>query len=91
MSNPNPFDSIRDEIISCFKNENDKLHDKISKLEPVKETRYLTREDVSNMLQISESTVFNWTKNGTLKAYQIVGRIYYKLHEIEAAFVELKK
>lgn len=87
----NPFDLLKDEIISCFKNENKILHDKISKLEPVQETRYLTRDDVAKMLQINVSSVFNWTKKGTLKSYQLEGRLYYKLHEIEAAFVELKK
>jgi hypothetical protein len=57
-------------------------------VEPVK---YLTREDVANLLQINVSSVFNWTKKGTLKSYQLEGRIYYKLHEIEEAMTALKK
>ena len=43
------------------------------------------------MLQIDLSSVHNWTKKGTLTAYQIGGRVYYKRVEIETAIVQLNK
>lgn len=52
---------------------------------------YLTREEVSQLLRINPSSVFNWTKNGTLKSYQMGGRVYYKRKDIDEAMVELKK
>ncbi|WP_282142618.1 helix-turn-helix domain-containing protein [Cellulophaga baltica] len=60
-------------------------------LQPKQPTEYLTRNDVSKMLQIDLSSVHNWTKKGTLTAYQISGRIYFKRIEVENAIVELKR
>ncbi len=54
-------------------------------------TEYLTRNEVSEMLKIDLSSVHNWTKKGILQAYQIGGRVYYKLSEIENAIVKLNK
>lgn len=51
---------------------------------------YLSRNQVAKMLEISLSTLWLWTKKGTLKSYQIEGRTYYKRSEVENAFVELK-
>jgi hypothetical protein len=56
---------------------------------PKEPNRYLTRQDVADMLQIDLSSVHNWTKKGTLKSYQISGRVYYKLDEVENAIVKL--
>lgn len=54
-------------------------------------TQYLTRQEVAELLKINPSSVFNWTKSGTLKSYQMGGRIYYKRKDIDEAMVELKK
>lgn len=58
--------------------------------QPKDPTKYLTRNEVSEMLQVDLSTVHNWTKKGKIKSYGIGGRVYYKRSEIENAIVELK-
>ncbi len=67
------------------------LQDLKKHFKPKEPNRYLTRQDVANMLQIDLSSVHNWTKKGTLTSYQISGRIYYKLDEVEDAIIKLKK
>lgn len=66
----------------------EELKQHLQKKDPV---TYLTRKQVSEMFQIDISSVHNWTKKGTLQAYQIGGRVYYKLSEIENAIVVLNK
>ena len=50
----------------------------------------LTRKEVSKLLKVDVSTIYNWTKDGKLKSYGIKGRIYFKRSEIESALTELK-
>ena len=52
---------------------------------------YLTRQEVADMLKCDLSTVHNWTKAGTLNAYQIGGRVYYKKSEIEASMIPIHR
>jgi len=52
---------------------------------------YLTRQEVADMLKCDLSTVHNWTKAGTLIAYGIGNRVYYKLSDIEAAMLPINK
>ena len=59
--------------------------------QPKTPNKYLTRQDVADMLQIDLSSVWNWTKKGVLTSYQISGRVYYKLDEVEQAIIKLKK
>ena len=67
------------------------LEDLKANFQPKEPNTYLTRSDVAKMLKIDLSSVHNWTKKGVLKSYQISGRVYYKLAEIEGAIIELKK
>jgi hypothetical protein len=67
------------------------LEDLKANFQPKEPNTYLTRSDVAKMLKIDLSSVHNWTKRGVLKSYQISGRVYYKLAEVEASIVELKK
>lgn len=53
--------------------------------------QYLTREEVSELLKISLSTIHNWTKRGILSAYQIGGRVYFKTSDIECSMIKLEK
>lgn len=87
----NPFEAIDKKMSELEKHLLDikKLVNTPPSEEP--ETKYLTRQDVADMLKIDLSSVHNWTNKSILKAYQLGGRVYYKLHEIEAAIVELKK
>ncbi|MFM7023074.1 MAG: helix-turn-helix domain-containing protein [Flavobacteriales bacterium] len=59
--------------------------------EPKSPAEYLTREEVSKMLDCDLSTVHNWTKSGKLIAYGIGHRVYYKRSEVEDALVRLNK
>jgi alkyl sulfatase BDS1-like metallo-beta-lactamase superfamily hydrolase len=67
------------------------LQDLKKHFQPKEPNTYLTRQDVAKMLKIDLSSVHNWTKRGILKSYQISGRVYYKLAEVESSIVELKK
>lgn len=67
------------------------LDDVKKHLQPKEPNRYLTRQDVAKMLDIDLSSVHNWSKKGILQPYQISGRVYYKLQEIESSIVQLKK
>jgi excisionase family DNA binding protein len=51
---------------------------------------FLSVKQVQELLNISTSTVKEWTKKGVLTAYRIQKRIYYKRSEIDAALVEVK-
>ncbi len=57
--------------------------------QPKEPTEYLTRTEVSKLLRVDLSTVHNYTKRGTLQAYGIGGRVYYKRREVEEAIVKL--
>lgn len=75
-----------------FKEDVKSLLDELKKsFQPKEPTEYLTRSEISELLQIDLSTVHNWTKKGILTANQIGGRVYYKRSDIESAMVELKK
>ena len=60
-------------------------------LQPKEPTKYLSRKEVAEMLDVNISTLHNWTVKGILTALQIGGRIYYKKADIEAAMIKLKK
>lgn len=59
--------------------------------QPKQPNKYLTRSETAEMLKIDLSTLYKWTKKGTLKSYGLNGRVYYKLDEVENSIVELKK
>lgn len=56
---------------------------------PQPETKYITRENVCQLLKIDKSTLWSWTKKGKLKSYGIGARVYYKLDEVEKAIKPL--
>lgn len=81
-------EQLQDAIIEGV---NAQLNELKEHFQPKKPNKYLTRQDVAEMLQIDLSSVWNWTKKGVLTSYQISGRVYYKLNEVEQAIVKLKK
>ena len=81
-------DELKTIFIEVIKTE---LDDVKKHLQPKEPNRYLTRQDVAKMLDIDLSSVHNWSKKGILQPYQISGRVYYKLQEIESSIVQLKK
>ena len=60
----------------------------IKHFQPKEPTEYLTRHEVAKLLKVDLSTVHNWTKSGKLTSYYMVGRVYYKRREIEAAMIK---
>lgn len=56
---------------------------------PQPQTKYLTREQVCNLLKIDKSTLWSWTKKRKLKSYGIGARVYYKLDEVEKSIKPL--
>ena len=82
---PTALIELIDEVISK------RLNDLKKNYAPKEPTVYLTRQEVAEMLQIDISSVHNWTKRKILQSYQIGGRVYYKLDEVEAAIIKLNK
>ncbi len=68
-----------------------KIEDLKAQSQPKELQKYLTRKNVLEMLSISDTTLYNWTNKGILKAYGIGGRTLYRLDEIQNAIIELKK
>lgn len=50
--------------------------------------KYLTRGEVASFLKISLPTLHRYTKDGILKSYRIVGKVRYKLEDVENALKE---
>jgi hypothetical protein len=57
--------------------------------EPKQPKTYLSRAQVSKMLNVSFVTLNKWNKSGRLKAVGIGGRVLYRQSDIDNAIVEL--
>jgi excisionase family DNA binding protein len=80
-------DELENRIFNRVKAEFESLKKEFQPKEPCK---YLTRNEVRDLLKVDLSTVHNWTKRGKLKAYGIGNRVYYRRDEVEAAIKPLK-
>ncbi len=65
------------------------FEDFLKKYQPQQPKEYLSRNDVSKMLGVNLSTLFNWQKKKILIPVGISGRIYYLRSEIEAKLIRL--
>ncbi len=81
----NPED-LKNAIIQEVKNELNAL--KVY-LQPQQQTKYLTRLEVCELLNVSLVTLNTWNKNGKLKAFGIGGRVLYRQEDIENAIIKL--
>jgi excisionase family DNA binding protein len=61
-----------------------KLH-----FQPKQSKNYLSRAEVSKMLNVSLVTLNKWNKSGKLKAVGIGGRVLYRQADIDNSIVEL--
>ena len=79
-------EELKNAIIQEVKNEFDalKLH-----LQPQQQTKYLTRLEVCELLNVSLVTLHTWNKNGKLKAFGIGGRVLYRYEDIENSIIKL--
>lgn len=66
-----------------------KLKEIINSLDTNQKVRLLTREQTADMLSITLSTLWAWTKKGILKSYRIGNKIMYKQHEVLQSIVEI--
>jgi hypothetical protein len=78
-----------EELISLFESLRNEIQDIKQNLEPKLPTEYLTRSELSKMLDIDISTIHNWTVKGILKKHCIGNRVYYKRSEIEETLVKI--
>lgn len=79
-------EQLQSEILKGVKSELEQLK---KDFQPKQSAEFLTRQEVAQLLKIDISTVHNWTKRGKLKSYGMVGRVYYRRDEVEAALIEL--
>ena len=69
---------IRNELIELKKN-----------FQPKEPAEYLTRTEVSEMLKVDLSTLWNWQKKGKLIPVGLGNRVYYRRSDIESALILL--
>ena len=50
----------------------------------------LSRTECAELLRISKTTLWRWTKSKKIKSYGLQGRVYYKSDEVINALVALK-
>jgi excisionase family DNA binding protein len=79
-------EELKNAIIQEVKNELNAL--KVY-LQPQQQTKYLTRLEVCELLNVSLVTLNTWNKNGKLKAFGIGGRVLYRQEDIENAIIKL--
>jgi len=56
----------------------------------LKERELMTRDETMILLSISSATLSRWQGDGTLQAYSIKGRVYFKFSEVIDSLVKLK-
>lgn len=86
MRHSNSFEITQDQLVARVVSE---LKQELK--QAIFTEQYLTREEVSELLKISLSTIHNWTKRRILDPYQIGGRVYFKASDIESSMIKLGK
>ena len=69
-----------------LKNQLKELKEEISKSSTPK---YLTRKQVAEMLSISLTTLWRYTKMGVISSYQFGNRVLYNQKEVQFAVIKL--
>ena len=72
---------------AILKNQLQELKEEISKSSTP--TKYLTRNQVAEMLSISLTTLWRYTKIGIVSSYQIGNRVLYNQKEVQFAVIKL--
>lgn len=86
MRHSNSFQTTEDQLVAKVVNE---LKNEFKQANLTEQ--YLTREDVSDLLKISLSTIHNWCNKGILQPFQLGGRVYFKASDIECSMIKLEK
>jgi|MGYP000499857778 excisionase family DNA binding protein len=79
-------EQLQNAIIEGIKSQLESLK---THFQPPQPKTYLSRAEVSKMLNVSFVTLNKWNKNGKLKAVGIGGRVLYRQSDIDKAIVEL--
>lgn len=53
--------------------------------------QYVSREEVSKLLKISLSTIYNWSNKEILHPSHIDRRVYFKASDIESSMIKLER
>jgi hypothetical protein len=70
----------------------DKKFDDLKKLyQPKEPKKYLSRNQLAEMLDVDKSTIHNWRKRKIIEAVQIGGRVYFERDAIEKSLIKLKR
>jgi len=86
MIKSNVFETTQEQLVSKVVNE---LKHELQ--QAALNDQYLSKKEVMKLLGVSLSTVNNWSNNGTLQPYQLGGRVYYVVSEIQSSMVKLVK
>lgn len=78
-----------DQLKTDIDNIKSQLTDLQKNFAPKKPEAYLSRAEVSKMLQVSYVTLNKWNRSKKLKAVGIGGRVLYRQSDIDKAIVEL--
>lgn len=66
------------------------LDKKLHVLQPQQsDEKYLSINQVAEMFSVSRVTINNWQKNGTLKPFQIGGKVFFKMSDIEKSLTPI--
>jgi len=73
-------DVVKEELVSIKKDLENKGSDIL-----------LTRTEVCDLMKISKTTLWKWTKNGKITAYGMGNRVYFKKQELLKSLIILNK
>lgn len=59
--------------------------------QPSLKERWLDKQDVREILHVSDRTLYTLRKSGMLPSYVLKGKIYYRMEDIERVLVRNKK
>jgi excisionase family DNA binding protein len=62
-----------------------KLHEASPTDKGLNQSKFISRQEVADLLKISLPTLNEWTKLGWLQSYKLGNRVLYKLEEVEQA------
>ena len=74
---------IVEKVLNGLEERKNKLHSLSTQEE------LLTREEITQYLKISKTSLWKYTKSGKLKAYGVGNRVYYKKNEVDDALIRI--
>lgn len=76
-------DELRDLVIDSVAYVMNKREQEKTESKETEKTKYLTRKEVSEMLDVSFSTLWRWERSQTLENYKVGGKVFYKEQDVE--------